>query len=337
MKKILLLFVTLLFLFYIQSSYAGCGICNGISVCGTDYCCGVVDDVCPEEFGDWEAAGCTENGAALCDTPDRDCCWREECDYTNPELPDCDGVCEASSCYDGVDNDRDGPLDFCGNNMTNDACVVPYSDSDCQGTIYGYVYNRSNGMPLSGVHVRAVQKQPLEYLGGSYLRTFSDSTNESGGFSIQVDGDVGGGRSYDIIAGKEQYKPESAYDLVIGFQERFQVDFTLEESFSDCSDDCTKKDTICHSECNFWNNCYFNDPRAQDACDGKQPGFKAIYAENTVISCCEGSPYVKPKPLVGVGKTIVVQKLDFVRLIKAIILDGETINLVIDVFENVVE
>jgi len=66
-------------------------------------------------------------------------------------------------------------------------------------------------------------------------------------------------------------------------------------------------------------------------------GFKAIYSPDWIVSCCEGEPFVKPKPLVKVGETVVVQELDFVRLIKAIILDGETINLVIDIFENVVE
>lgn len=307
---------------------------NGDITLNISECCG--DDL-GEEYVN-PVIGDPLNERICCDNPDdhvwssvcHDDCYKEECNYTNPSSPDCTGVCEDSSCYDGIDNDDDGTVDFCQPGMIG--CPVDVYDTDCMGTIQGYVYNQSSGLPLENAYVRVVQKQPLVYFGNFYNYTYSTYTDATGFFSVVVNGDPGEGRAFDVVAGKEFFEPETFFDAKIGYQETFTINFYLEQSSSPCRSDCTKGDGLCYAECDLWSGCYYYDETAKNLCDGKQPGFRVPYGPDQIIECCNGAPISKPTPAVEKGKRIIVQKKDFVRITRPVIMDGETVNMIIDVF-----
>ncbi|MFH1133043.1 MAG: carboxypeptidase regulatory-like domain-containing protein [Nanoarchaeota archaeon] len=54
-------------------AFAACNPCDGIGVCGRDFCCNITspDTVCPQDFGDWSV--CNAQTGGLCDTCDMDC------------------------------------------------------------------------------------------------------------------------------------------------------------------------------------------------------------------------------------------------------------------------
>jgi len=300
----------------------------------------ITEECCGDDEGEFyvEALLGDPLGGRCCDNPgdivwggvchNELSCVKEECDYTNP-AGDCTGVCEGSSCYDGIDNDNDLTIDFCEEGMN---CVVDVYDTDCMGVIHGNVYNKSSGLAIENALVRVVQRAPLEHLGGSYNYTYKAYTDENGLFSFIVNGDPGEGRAFDVVAGKEYFEPSTAIGIEIGYQETYTLNFNLVPSSSPCYADCTKGDGLCYAECDMWNGCYYYNPVTAGLCDGKQPGFKIPYSEEQIVECCEGEPYDKPKPSVEKGKKVVVKDRDFVRITKAVIMDGEAVNMIIDVF-----
>jgi PGF-pre-PGF domain-containing protein len=62
MKKLILILLVFGIALFLAPSIAN-AVCNGVTICGTNYDCGVADGVCPEDF-----AGCDS-----CSTPDPDC------------------------------------------------------------------------------------------------------------------------------------------------------------------------------------------------------------------------------------------------------------------------
>ena len=88
-----------------------------------------------------------------------------------------------------------------------------------------------------------------------------------------------------------------------------------------------------YSECDLWNGCIFFNSQAKESCDGKQPGFKVSYGIDQEVTCCEGSPVDKPAPAIPSGNKVKPEiKEDVIRITKAVIFDGEAVNMIIDIF-----
>lgn len=112
-----LLTITFVSLLLVAAAYALCPDCNGISVCGTDFCCNddpsLKDSVCPSDFGDW--GGCAGSACIDCDC---------DCDTFPPQLT------VGAYVYPNVLVTRNGP-DFNENILMNGNAV----DVDCAGLI----------------------------------------------------------------------------------------------------------------------------------------------------------------------------------------------------------
>ncbi len=257
----------------------------------------------------------------------------ETCDY----LGNCVGVNPTSSCYDGLDNDCDNSTDFCdGENILcpiNDGMKIDKRDSDCLTTIMGKVVN-TDGTPMGNAFVKAKQRLPLIYNyalnGNSFLIDYRVFTAEDGTFVMSVNGN----QTYDLIAGKEGYAPTQIINIIAGFRQTIFVDITLNATISDCNADCTTTASpLCTAACDGWNGCTFYSAKAIQLCDGKQPSFKVQYSVEPLedLTCCIGSPQAK-EPIRKLDKKVATDKKNLVRVTKPLVLDGNQVTMVIDVF-----
>ena len=155
-------------------------------------------------------------------------------------------------------------------------------------------------------------------------------TAEDGTFVMSVNGN----QTYDLIAGKEGYAPTQIINIIAGFRQTIFVDITLNATISDCNADCTTTASpLCTAACDGWNGCTFYSAKAIQLCDGKQPSFKVQYSVEPLedLTCCIGSPQAK-EPIRKLDKKVATDKKNLVRVTKPLVLDGNQVTMVIDVF-----
>jgi len=256
----------------------------------------------------------------------------EACNY----LGDCTGVNTAggSSCFDSVDNDCDDTTDFC--DGTKIVCTInggfpgDRRDDDCVATITGAVTDSTSGLPINGANVKAIQRGSLIYSGNTYSSLeWTAQTNAAGQYTLRVNA----GLSYDIIASAVDYDFMQTLNVPAGFREPITRNFVLDPAMtSECKDDCTTIGSpLCNPACDNRNGCLFHDAITRNLCDGKQPGFRASYSLSEDVICCEGAPFEK-ESIRKVENKLSTNKKNLVRITKPLVLDGQQVNMVIDIF-----
>jgi len=253
----------------------------------------------------------------------------ETCDYTG----NCVGVSASSSCYDGMDNNCDNKMDFC--DGTQIICSINIDlggnrrDPDCISTITGTVYNSSSGGPLEGAVVKGKQRYSFVYLGQTYTNLEASATTDAKGEYTLI---INGNNTFDFVASHDGFAPKQQLGISAGFRQSQIVDFYLDSSTTECKPDCTTQGSpLCTSACEGWGGCVFYDATTRQVCDGKQPGFKVAYSPTQSVTCCTGIPYPNESPI-SLDKKIITDKKNIVRIVKPLIMDGQQVNMVIDVF-----
>ena len=270
---------------------------------------------------------------------------RETCPYNQPL---CSGVGQTSSCTDGHDNDCDGFTDYCDGIYMQ--CPIhqaldspnPFTDRrdpDCTGVIKGRVLV-SGGPPPVPVLVKAKMRIAFTNIrdisaGGApvpkviNIVEFSNTTNLDGEYSIVVNGNMG----YDLTASAAGYRPTSLGPISPGFMEIKIQDINMITGPTDCNADCTTGGTpLCTRACEGWGGCNFFDEIVAEACEGKRPGFRVSYDSTHDIICCNSGGLLQKEAISKLDNKAVTERKNIVRVTRPIILDGEQINMVIDLF-----
>ena len=69
-----------------------------------------------------------------------------------------------------------------------------------------------------------------------------------------------------------------------------------------------------------------------EACEGKRPGFRVSYDSTHDIICCNSGGLLQKEAISKLDNKAVTERKNIVRVTRPIILDGEQINMVIDLF-----
>lgn len=133
--------------------------------------------------------------------------------------------------------------------------------------------------------------------------------------------------TYNMIASKSGYIPDTKSNIVVGENEDLKnVDFLL-TSATNCLDDCTYAgDSLIHKECDGYNGCSFCDETTKRVCDLAQPGWIRDYGDGVnEVECGEGCPKEK-----NAMKAIVTCEYEnIIKLTKIITYKGKLIRLVV--------
>ena len=95
--------------------------------------------------------------------------------------------------------------------------------------------------------------------------------------------------TYDLIASKPQDGYEDTVFFNVPIHEPTQVDFVLRRPSTECNDDCTKSDGLCHADCDGKELCRFPSPSLATACDGSAPGVIALSGGNFLNAATVGA------------------------------------------------
>lgn len=262
-----------------------------------------------------------------------------------PQLEVCsDGTCRTNCdknpyvyevfCFDGIDNDGDGYVDF----QDPENFPPPEYDSlapdpDCIGKINGTITNSSGGI-IEGATVHIIGG--LSYWGKRYTYSYNVTSNDTGHYAKGVNG----GTTYDITVTFKDHSPGVNYSVYMPFFGYKEINYTLRREVSTCNSQCTRgTSNVCDASCHGWNGCLFPSPEIMDICD--EPGPDAHTTEHTVeynstheVACCTGGQTRMPTPKIAVRKATFNVSSDNVVVNKRIvILNGKPVTMYVAVFD----
>jgi len=199
-----------------------------------------------------------------------------------------DGIKELH-CYDGLDDDCDGKVDFCDGSHDIGCSAYSGADTDCQAIIQGYV--KSQDERIQGATVTALTN--FKYSSFSKVINFTAVTDANGWFSITVYGNS----TYDLVVKKPGYYMLNGLNQMLNFEATWDINVSLAKDV-ECNPDCTKgSGSLCYSECNGQNYCSFHSAQTASACDYR-PKYSLVELNSThSVECCEGLPLITP-PLI---------------------------------------
>ena len=180
--------------------------------------------------------------------------------------------------------------------------------------VYGYA--------IQGAEVRVVGA----YFRGGHVGTWN--TDSAGEYYIYVPNGT-----YDVLASKRTgsnifYGYEDTVFFSVDIQEPVRVDFVLRNRSTDCTEDCTRSDGLCHASCDGLSGC----SNFIDACDLAAPGIIRTVDPLGVVeffNCCNNAtvPSRLPADVSVCGDNVV-------KFVRPVVLRGQFVNMVLVVFEE---
>ena len=236
----------------------------------------------------------------------------EACCNSPNDCVDFDGDC-VTHCQFSQDNDsfRIGLPDY-----SNYQCILGDWWPKISGNVtdvYGYA--------IQGAEVRVVGA----YFRGGHVGTWN--TDSAGEYYIYVPNGT-----YDVLASKRDgsnafYGYEDTIFFSVDIQEPIQVDFVLRNRSTDCTEDCTRSDGLCHASCDGLSGCsnFIAD------CDLAAPGIIRTGTGGTgqSFNCCNNAtvPSRLPADVSVCGDNVV-------KFVRPVVLRGQLVNMILVVFEK---
>ena len=234
----------------------------------------------------------------------------EACCNSPNDCVDFDGDC-VTHCQFSQDNDsfRIGLPDY-----SNYQCILGDWWPKISGNVtdvYGYA--------IQGAEVRVVGA----YFRGGHVGTWN--TDSAGEYYIYVPNGT-----YDVLASKRDgsnafYGYEDTIFFSVDIQEPIQVDFVLRNRSTDCTEDCTKSDGLCHASCDGLSGC----SNFIAACDLAAPGIIRNATSGQSFNCCNNAtvPSRLPADVSVCGDNVV-------KFVRPVVLRGQLVNMILVVFEK---
>ena len=245
--------------------------------------------------GDWYE--CTDSTIGSHDPPEGMCCAGN---VGSPIwTPNAEVLGENSySCTDGKDNDCDGYTDC--------------DDTDCAGSIGGYVRNQDNNAIFGANFVlKKISSQVNQ-------STMSDSAGKYN-FTVVKCG------TWNIDVSHFDYWPISNYNAVLNPAENKRIDFSMLVGTS-CESDCTYVvDDNIHASCDGHAGCTFYDDTAKLACDNAHPGWLRDYNETHYVICPSGTP----QPKIEIQSSLTCSSGTLVKVTRIVVYNGKPVRLVV--------
>ena len=234
----------------------------------------------------------------------------EACCNSPNDCVDFDGDC-VGHCQFSQDNDsfRIGLP-----NYSNYQCILGDWWPKISGNVtdvYGYA--------IQGAEVRVVGA----YFRGGHVGT--GNTDSAGEYYIYVPNGT-----YDVLASKRTgsnifYGYEDTVFFSVDIQEPIRVDFVLRNRSTDCTEDCTKSDGLCHASCDGLSGCsnFIAD------CDLAAPGIIRNATSGEFFNCCNNAtvPSRLPADVSVCGDNVV-------KFVRPVVLRGQFVNMILVVFEE---
>ena len=193
--------------------------------------------------------------------------------------------------------------------------------------LYGTVTD-VNGASIDGVLVTAV---------GAYHKSVKHGvqlTENNGNYVMYIPNST-----YDVIASKPQEGYEDTIFFSVPIHEPTELNFVLRRPSTDCNDDCTRSDGLCHADCDGKELCDFpDDPdtlRNLDLakeCDLSAPGAIRLSDNRRFFQCCTGG--ISGKPYYSTPTDVKVCGENVVSSVRPVLLKGQLVNMIVTVFQQ---
>lgn len=285
--------------------------------------CTITPNTCADDYivyQDYPGTGVCTAGTSCFDVDSQNADM-EICDEGNWHEPDENSVyCEAAGILgqtQWITTDQ-GEYDDYDDNKPNGYCL---GDDGFQ--VQGFVYDE-DGDPLENANVQFKETAVVNII------LQDDFTDSNGYYSVNI---LSG--EYSIITEKAGYIPQTQAVIIAAAA---NYDFTLQPS-TQCLQDCTQNDDVCHVECNNVNNCQFPTTTnlagesVSDICDNMHKGWVKPFDTNTEVVCCDNeprstttNPLVNPSDNEGVADAYTMSRLIQIK--------GKIVNLLITVWEE---
>ena len=234
----------------------------------------------------------------------------EACCNSPNDCVDFDGDCVTHCQFSqDVDSFLIGLPDF-----SNYQCIL----GDWWPKISGTVKNVDD-LAIQGAEVRVVGA----YFRSGHVGTWN--TDSAGEYYIYVPNGT-----YDVLASKRTgsnifYGYEDTVFFSVDIQEPVRVDFVLRNRSTDCTEDCTRSDGLCHASCDGLSGCsnFIAD------CDLAAPGIIRNATSGEFFNCCNNAtvPSRLPADVSVCGDNVV-------KFVRPVVLRGQFVNMVLVVFEE---
>ena len=193
--------------------------------------------------------------------------------------------------------------------------------------LYGTVTD-VNGDPIDGVLVTAVGAYHDSVKHGEQL------TENNGNYVVYIPNST-----YDVIASKPQEGYEDTIFFSVPIHEPTELNFVLRRPSTDCNDDCTRSDGLCHADCDGKELCDFpDDPDSlrnldlAKECDLSAPGVIRLSDNQRFFQCCTGG--ISRQPYYRIPTDVKVCGENVVSSVRPVLLEGQLVNMIVTVFQQ---
>ena len=193
--------------------------------------------------------------------------------------------------------------------------------------LYGTVTD-VNGDPIDGVLVTAVGAYHDSVKHGEQL------TENNGNYVMYIPNST-----YDVIASKPQEGYEDTIFFSVPIHEPTELNFVLRRPSTDCNDDCTRSDGLCHADCDGKELCDFpDDPDSlrnldlANECDLSAPGVIRLSDNQRFFQCCTGG--ISRQPYYRIPTDVKVCGENVVSSVRPVLLEGQLVNMIVTVFQQ---